>query len=243
MKTLSDKELVEFLQTRLMKDYIGEWDPLNNLGHAWCMHDALRKDLEFPLYLDLCDEGMYYRCTVHQEYDFMVISSAIDYNNPSRAICKAVYEALVVTDNKSLNKPKFWQMRKKPETPKVGVGVILRKDGKVLLGLRRGAHGEGQWSLPGGHMEIGEDFPEVCAREVEEETGVKIKGVKKLGFTNDIFEDDGLHYVTLFFDALWDTSQEVMNKEPDKCVEWKWFDQNELPDNIWTPLLNFFAGC
>jgi 8-oxo-dGTP diphosphatase len=133
-------------------------------------------------------------------------------------------------------------MCKKPETPKIGVGVLIRKKGTLLLGMRKGAHGEGQWSLPGGHMELGEDFTEVCAREVKEETGITIEGVKKLGFTNDIFEEEGLHYVTLFFEALWDGKQQAQLMEPDKTIEWKWFDFEKLPNNIFQPLLRFLIG-
>ncbi len=40
--------------------------------------------------------------------------------------------------------------------PKVGLGVLIFKDGKVLLGKRKGAHGEGTWCPPGGHLEFGE---------------------------------------------------------------------------------------
>ena len=144
--------------------------------------------------------------------------------------------------NTTLERTAFWQMASKPETPKVGVGVVLRKGNSVLLGLRTGAHGEGEWSLPGGHMELGESFPEVCSREVREETGIIIKGVRKLGFTNDIFENDGLHYVTLFFEALWDNTQEAERKEPDKTLVWRWFSLNNLPDNLFPPLVNFLSG-
>ena len=40
--------------------------------------------------------------------------------------------------------------------PKVGVGVIVRKGDKFLLGKRQGAHGEGTWAFAGGHLEFGE---------------------------------------------------------------------------------------
>ena len=54
---------------------------------------------------------------------------------------------------------------------KVGVGVFIVRNGKVLLGKRKGSHGEGLWALPGGHVEEYEDYWETCAREVEEEVG------------------------------------------------------------------------
>jgi len=133
----------------------------------------------------------------------------------------------------------FSNMANKPETPKVGVGVVLRNDdGDILLGLRKGAHGAGEWSLPGGHMALGEDFIATCKREVKEETGITIATIRKLGFTNDVFETKGLHYVTLFFEAYWDRKQpKVM--EPEFCEEWRWFMTNALPDNVFPPLKRF----
>ena len=134
---------------------------------------------------------------------------------------------------------RFFGMAKKPQTPKIGVGVIIRdKEERTLLLLRKGSHGEGLWSLPGGHMELGEDFFDTCEREVFEETGLIITSVNQFTFTNDIFEKEGLHYVTLFFDAHWDQNQLAVNKEPDKSEKLKWFDRyslHEIP-NVFPPL-------
>ena len=134
----------------------------------------------------------------------------------------------------------FGAMRDKPETPKVGVGVLLCRGDKVLLQRRRGAHGEGEWSLPGGHMELGEDFLGVCRREVLEETGVRIDGVEKAGFVNTVFEEDGLHYVTLFFRAVWDGAQEPRVKEPEFSGGMGWFPLSALPEPLFPPLARFF---
>src|SRR3990172_510978 len=128
---------------------------------------------------------------------------------------------------------RFHGMSTKPPTPKVGVGVVLRVfDGRILLMLRKGAHGAGLWSLPGGHMELGEDFFQVCKREVLEETGVSISSVNQLAFTNDIFEQEGLHYVTLFFEAQWSRCEPVRNMEPDKCAEFRWVPPEELENSF-----------
>ncbi|MFH1749531.1 MAG: NUDIX domain-containing protein [bacterium] len=82
--------------------------------------------------------------------------------------------------------------------PKVGLGVIILKDNKVLLGKRKGAHGEGDWSFPGGHLEFNEKLENCSIREVEEETGIRIRNIKPGSFTNDIFEMEKKHYITLF---------------------------------------------
>ena len=61
------------------------------------------------------------------------------------------------------------------ERPKVGFGVFVMKEGKFLIGKRKNAHGEGSWSLPGGHLEFKESWEECAVREVLEEVGVKKK--------------------------------------------------------------------
>ena len=73
------------------------------------------------------------------------------------------------------------------QKPKVGVGVILCKENKVLLLKRKNAHGEGSWAPPGGHLEFNEELEDCVRREVEEETGLKVKNIKFIGITNDMF--------------------------------------------------------
>lgn len=121
--------------------------------------------------------------------------------------------------------------------PKVGVGVIVVKDNKVLLGQRKNAHGEGSWAFPGGHLEMNET-PEECAqRETLEEVGIRIKILKPVTFTNDIFENENKHYITLFILSEYD-SGEVNVMEPDKCVRWEWFEWNNLPQPVFLSIQN-----
>jgi 8-oxo-dGTP diphosphatase len=68
---------------------------------------------------------------------------------------------------------------------KVGVAVFVIKDGKFIMLLRRGSHGAGSWSLPGGHPEFGESFDATARREVKEETNFEIKNVRFGAVTND----------------------------------------------------------
>ena len=112
--------------------------------------------------------------------------------------------------------------------PRVGVGVILPRDDKVLLGKRKGSHGAGTWSFPGGHLEPGESFEDCCRRETLEETGIKVGKLIPVGFTNDIFEEEKLHYVTLYFmSENFEGEPELM--EPDKCEEWGWYALDLIP--------------
>jgi len=64
--------------------------------------------------------------------------------------------------------------REFPERPIVGVGGVVIEDGRVLL-IRRGTEPLlGQWSIPGGTLELGETLMEGTARELKEETGLEV---------------------------------------------------------------------
>lgn len=122
-------------------------------------------------------------------------------------------------------------------TPQVGVGVIVRKDNQVLLGKRKNTHGEGTWSFPGGHLEFNEEIDDCARREVWEEVGISVKNVKYATFTNDIFENEGKHYVTLFVVCEYQGGK-VRVKEPHKCEEWCWFEWDNLPQPLFLPIQN-----
>ena len=91
--------------------------------------------------------------------------------------------------------------------PKVGTGVIIIKDGKVLLGKRIGPHGFGNWCFPGGHLEYGESWEECAIRETLEETGLKIKNAHFVAVTNDIYSSENKHYITLFMLGKYETGE------------------------------------
>lgn len=119
--------------------------------------------------------------------------------------------------------------------PKVGVGVFIKKDNKFLLGLRLNAHGEGTWCVPGGHLEFGESWEECATREVSEETGLLIENLRFVTVTNDIFEVERKHYVTIYVRSDWKGGiPKVL--EPDKMIKWKWFSLRELPEPLFLPM-------
>jgi len=71
------------------------------------------------------------------------------------------------------------------ERPKIGLGVCILRDNKVLFGKRKNSHGEGSWCFPGGHLDFNETWEECARRETIEETGLEIKNLRFATATND----------------------------------------------------------
>lgn len=106
--------------------------------------------------------------------------------------------------------------------PKIGIGTVVKREGKVLLGLRKNSHDEGTWAFPGGHLEFGESPLETAVRETKEETGLSVLNPTLVSTTNDVFKKESKHYITLFVEV---DSPEGDAKicEPDNCHRWEWF--------------------
>lgn len=121
--------------------------------------------------------------------------------------------------------------------PNIGVGVIVRNDGNVLLGKRKNAHGEGTWSFPGGHIEYGEDISECARRETREEAGIRVENVDIMTVTNDRFKETGDHYITLFVTADHAFGEPRVG-EDESLVEWNWFSWDDLPEPLFLPIQN-----
>ena len=88
--------------------------------------------------------------------------------------------------------------REFPETPLVGVGAVVVDQGRVLL-VRRGHEPlKGQWSLPGGGVEVGESLTAGVVREVSEETGLTVEPLELIELLDRIHRDGErvrYHYV------------------------------------------------
>lgn len=119
--------------------------------------------------------------------------------------------------------------------PKVGVGVLIVKDGKVLMGKRKGTHSPGCWSPSGGHLEFGETWEACARRETLEEAGIHIDNVRFAAVTNDVNPDGSTHYVTVFMRADWQANEPTV-REPDKCERWDWFAWESLPSPLFLPM-------
>jgi 8-oxo-dGTP diphosphatase len=100
------------------------------------------------------------------------------------------------------------------EQPRVGVGVTILRDGRVLLGRRRGSHGAGEYSSPGGHRPPGASRP-AARRETREECGIEIDAVR-FQFVANVGAYAPRHYVHIGLLADW-AAGEARVLEPDKC--------------------------
>jgi 8-oxo-dGTP diphosphatase len=117
------------------------------------------------------------------------------------------------------------------ETPKVGIGIIVVNDkGEILIGKRKNSHAP-YYSIPGGHMEIGETFTQCAAREMEEETGIIIRNPEVIAITNNLvtFQESGKHYISVAL-LVTDFTGNAELKEPDKCEGWLWINPKEVPN-------------
>lgn len=118
-----------------------------------------------------------------------------------------------------------------------GAGVMVMRDSKILFGLRHAdpekadsaLRGEGTWTFPGGKLDYGDTIDGGAARELLEETGLVAKKLELFSVGND--RNEHAHFVTIGFICT-DFEGEPEVKEPDEIIEWKWFDMNELPENI-----------
>jgi 8-oxo-dGTP diphosphatase len=111
--------------------------------------------------------------------------------------------------------------------PKVGVGVMILKDGKVLLAKRKNAHGAGEYAFPGGHLEFGESFVQCAIRETCEESGIEIEDIQ-FQYLANVKKYAGKHYVHIGLTARWKSGKPQV-LEPDKSGAWRWYGLDDLP--------------
>lgn len=128
----------------------------------------------------------------------------------------------------------------KNQYPKVGVGVMVWKDGKVLLGKRKGSHGAGEYAFPGGSMEYMESFDDCVRREVREETGMEVTNIRFVRLGN-LRAYPPKHHVDIGMQADW-ASGEPHVTEPDKCQSWDWYDPEHLPSPLFVTIPTYLEA-
>jgi 8-oxo-dGTP diphosphatase len=125
------------------------------------------------------------------------------------------------------------------EQPKIIVNVLVKRTSKTnieIITMKRKR--QNAWAIPGGHLDKDEQLLDCAIRECLEETGVKIKNPKLLGFSQDINKEKDAYYLMFWVEAEFE-SGELENKEPNRCLEVKWTHINKFPEPVFEPLKKF----
>ena len=120
--------------------------------------------------------------------------------------------------------------REFPETPLVGVGAIIIEGERVVLVKRAHPPIQGQWSIPGGVLEVGEMVREAAIREAREETGLIVEPGELLGVYDRILYDaeKRVQYHYVLIDFLCTRVGGELRAASD-AAEVRWFTRDELP--------------
>lgn len=109
--------------------------------------------------------------------------------------------------------------------PKVGIQVLVVKDGKVLIGKDE-AKGKDIWGVPAGHWENGETLSEGGKREVLEESGIICDNLEFMNNFEFFREDKGISYVSIGYKADYVSGEPKDNSEEGR-VAWKWLNSHD----------------
>ena len=116
-----------------------------------------------------------------------------------------------------------------PEQPMAGVGVVVLREGEVLL-IRRGQEpGKGKWSIPGGGIELGETVFEAARREVMEECSIEVEIERSFNTADAILRDEEgrvkYHFVLTDVLARYRSGEIRARSDAEEC---RWFKASEL---------------
>lgn len=126
--------------------------------------------------------------------------------------------------------------RQSTEPTFIGCELLVIKNGRILLGLRKNCFGAGTWGLPSGHLEFQERLIDCICREAKEELGADIQPTDlRLATIVDLVRQGEEHHVHFGFELL-NPSWEPKNMEPERCAEWRYFSLNKLPKVLHTHL-------
>jgi ADP-ribose pyrophosphatase YjhB (NUDIX family) len=112
--------------------------------------------------------------------------------------------------------------------PRVGCGVAMVQDGKILLMRRLNAPEAGHWGIAGGKIDLYETAPQAAAREIAEELGVAVVADRLLCFVDQIDRQAGTHWVSPVYLAERFEGEPAI-QEPHKHADLGWFDLDALP--------------
>jgi mutator protein MutT len=128
--------------------------------------------------------------------------------------------------------------REYPEAPIVGVGAVVIDGTKVLLVRRGNEPLKGEWSLPGGALEVGETLQQGVVREVFEETGVTVAPAGVIEILDRIVKDEEsgrvrYHYVLIDFVCRVISGSPSVGSDADEV---RWVDRAALEEYRLAPV-------
>ncbi len=123
----------------------------------------------------------------------------------------------------------------------VRVAILVMNGDRILLEKRANVLGKGTWAPPIGHLDFGETFEQTALREVREETGLEIADPKFYLLTNDIFEAENEHSVTIWMEAKYVTGEPRVNA-PEEESNIGWFQWNDLPEPLFLSMQHMLEG-
>ncbi len=129
-----------------------------------------------------------------------------------------------------------------PNRPIVGVGVVIIRNGEILLEKRKNDPGRGKWSIPGGVVELGETLEQTVTRETMEETGLRVSEPEPLDVINQVTLDEhgGVKYHFVIIDYFVKLQGGTPTAASDAAeLEWVAFEDVEKRD-LTKSFLGFF---
>ena len=116
-----------------------------------------------------------------------------------------------------------------PDAPRVAVGAVVFRRGRVLLVKRGRPPAEGDWAIPGGGVDLGETLQAAAEREVLEETGVAVRAGEPV-FTFDAVDRDDAGRVRFHY-VIVDLAAEYVAGEPrpgDDAADARWVGPDDI---------------
>ncbi len=118
--------------------------------------------------------------------------------------------------------------REFPDAPRVGVGAVILDGTRVLLARRGRAPSAGKWSIPGGLVDVGERLEDTLLREIEEESGLRVRLLGLCGVIDRVVrEQDAVRYHYVIIDYAAEPVGGRLRAGSD-AAEVRWVELDEL---------------